>query len=255
MKPEERQNEILAILRAMQKEFHVEELAHMLGVSALTIRRDLKQLSLDKSIIRTHGGCLAAGRASFEARYYKKVALNFEMKQAIGKTAAQLVATGETILINDGSTTYHLATYLGGRGPLTVYTNSLAMISELSRFAGIKLTILGGDYNPGLYSISGSLTENMLDLLHFDTVFLGVDAIDETGRCMVGVSAEASMTKAMLRSGTRKILLADHTKTESQGYIAYGTLRDFDTWITTPGIKEEQLKIFSEFTHIVEAVR
>ncbi len=91
--------------------------------------------------------------------------------------------------------------------------------------------------------------------LHFDTVFLGVEAIDETGRCMVGVSAEAGLTKAMLRSGARKVLLADHTKAESQGYIAYGTLRDFDTWITTPGIKEKQLKKFSEFTHIMEAVR
>ena len=255
MKPEKRQNEILAILRAMQKELHVEELVHMLGVSALTIRRDLQQLSLDKSIIRTHGGCLAADRASQETEYYDKVALNFELKQAIGKAAAHLVATGETILINDGSTTYHLATYLGGKGPLTVYTNSLAMISELSRFAGIKLSILGGDYNPGLYSILGSLTENMLDLLHFDTVFLGVDAIDNAGRCMVGDSTEAGVAKAMLRSGSRKILLADHTKAESQGYNAYGTLRDFDTWITTPGIKDEHVKIFSELTDIVEAVR
>jgi len=255
MKPEERQNEILAILRAMQKEFHVEELADMLGVSPLTIRRDLKQLTLDKSIIRTHGGCLAAGRASLETGYYEKVALHFELKQAIGKAAARLVSSGEAILINDGSTTYHLATHLAGKGPLTVCTNSLAMISELSRYTDIHLSILGGDYNPEHYSISGSLTENMLDLLHFDTVFLGVDAVDDSGRCMVCDSAEAGVAKAMLRSGTRKILLADHTKAASKGYIAYGTLRDFDTWITTPGIMNEQLRIFSGLTNIVEASR
>ena len=255
MKPEERQSEILAIMRAIQKEFHVEELASMLDVSPLTIRRDLQQLSRNKTIIRTHGGCLAAGRVSFETEYYKKVALNFELKQAIGKAAAQLVNAGETILINDGSTTYHLAAHLGGKGPLTVYTNSLAMISELSRFEDITLNILGGECNPEFYSLSGGLTEHMIDLLHFNTVFLGVDAIDDRGRCMVGFSAEARIKQVMLRSGNKKVLLADHTKAGSKGYIAYGTLRDFDLWITTPGIQKEQLKEFSEKTHIVEAVR
>ena len=191
MKPQERQKEILAVLRAMQKEFHVDELAEILGVSPLTIRRDLQQLFSEGAIIRTHGGCLAAGRASLETGYYKKVALNFELKQAIGKTACQMVKSGEVILINDGSTTYHLATYIGETGPLTVFTNSLAMISELNRYDHVKLNILGGEYNPDLYSLAGSLTEHMLELLHFDTVFLGVDAIDADGRCMVGSSDEA----------------------------------------------------------------
>ena len=255
MKPDERQNEILAILRAMQKEFRVEELAEMLDVSELTIRRDLQQLTDDKSIIRTHGGCLAAGRASLETEYYEKVSLNFELKQQIGKAAAALVTTGETILINDGSTTYHLATCLGGKGPLTVCTNSLAMIGEISRHPDIRLSILGGDYNPGSYSISGNLTENMLELLHFDTVFIGVDAIDDRGRCMVGDPVVAGVAKAMLKSGTKKVLLADHTKVVSLSHIAYGTLRDFDLWITTQGMKKEVLNQYSEQTDILEATR
>ncbi len=166
-----------------------------------------------------------------------------------------MVESGETILINDGSTTYHLATCLGGKGPLTVYTNSIVMISELSRYPEVKLSILGGEYNPELYSIYGNLTENMLEMFHFDTVFLGVDAIDDDGRCMVGVSSDAGLAKAMLKSGTKKILLADHTKVGSNGYIAYGSLQDFDTWITTPGVPKEKIKTFSTLTHIVEAKR
>ncbi|MBN1292780.1 MAG: DeoR/GlpR transcriptional regulator [Candidatus Latescibacteria bacterium] len=255
MKPQERQKEILAILRAMQKEFHVDELAEILGVSSLTIRRDLHQLFMAGAIIRTHGGCLASGRASMETGYYKKVALNFDLKQAIGKTARHMVKSGDVVLINDGSTTYHLATYIGETSPLTVYTNSLAMIAELSRYDHVKLHILGGEYNPDLYSLSGSLTEHMLELLHFDTVFLGVDAIDNSGRCMVGSSDEARLTQVMLRSGTQKILLADHTKTGKKGYISYGNLNDFDIWITTPGMKKELMKEFNTMTHIVEAAR
>ncbi len=250
MKPKERQTEILAILRALQKEFRVGELAHMLGVSPLTIRRDLGQLSRNKAIIRTHGGCLAPGRASLETEYYKKVALNFALKQAIGKAAAQKVTSGEIILVTDGSTTYHLASNLGGLGPITVYTNSLAMISELSRFSYIKLYILGGEYDPELYSLGGSLTEQMLEQIRFDRVFIGVDAIDDDGRCMVETLKEARLTQAVLRSGRQKVLLADHTKVGAHGYVSYGTLQDFDLWITTPGISKEKLREFRKKTKI-----
>lgn len=253
MKPEDRRNEILSILRAMQQELQVEELAGLLKVSPLTVRRDLQRLAGQGAIIRTHGGCLAAGRASLETEYYKKVALNFERKQAIGKAAAQIVSPGETILINDGSTTFHLASHLNGTGPLTVYTNSLAMITELSRFGDIKIYILGGEYSPDLYSLSGSLTVSTLEQLSFDQVFLGVDAITEDGKCLVTTQEEAGLTRAILRNGRKRVLLADHTKVGAQSYVAYGGLSDFDLWITSPGLDRELLGEFRKHTNVVEA--
>ncbi|MCK4894022.1 MAG: DeoR/GlpR transcriptional regulator, partial [Calditrichia bacterium] len=144
MKTKNRQNKILAILRAMQMEVHVDELSRILKVSALTIRRDLKELSEQKAIIRTHGGCLLAGRVALESEYHKKVATNFDLKQKIGKRAASILKPGEVILVDDGSTTFHLATNLGSINPLTVYTNSLILVSELSRYPDITLNILGG---------------------------------------------------------------------------------------------------------------
>ncbi len=238
----------------MRREFRVEELAGMLGASQLTIRRDLQKLSDEKALIRTHGGCLASGRASFEIEYYKKVALNFELKQAIGKTAALQVKPGDKLLINDGSTTYHLASHLDDKEQLTVYTNSLAMISELSSNSNISLHILGGEYNRDQYSLSGGLTEHMLERLHFDLVFLGVDAIDSEGRCLVSHQREARLTEIMLKSGGVRILLADHTKVNMDGYVAYGTIHDFDMWITTPGMACEKHDAFEKKTTIVEAV-
>ena len=225
----------------------------MLNVSPLTIRRDLQQLSEQKSIIRTHGGCLAAGRAALETEYHTKVAQHFELKQAIGIAAAAQVQPGDTLLINDGSTTFHLASNLEGKGPLTVYTNSLAMISELSRFGDITIYIVGGQYIPSLYSLRGSLTEQVLESLSIDIVFLGCDAVDERGRCLAGGPEEASLAKAMLRSGRRKILLCDHTKLNAKGYIAYGVLQDFDLWITTRGLDAAKLNGFRQNVEIMEA--
>ena len=233
MKPEDRRKWVLELLQAMQKELRVEDLAEMLQVSQLTIRRDLDELTRRKTIIRTHGGCLAVGRAALETEYHKKVAENFELKRAIGAAAAERVETGQHILLNDGSTTFHLGTQLSGRGPLTVTTNSLALITVLSGNPDITLQILGGTYTDAAYSLRGSLAEQMLEGMHFDILFLGADAIDKEGRCMAASAEEARLTQIMMRRSGRRILLADHTKVGRKGYVAFGSLSDFSEWITS----------------------
>jgi len=253
MKPDTRQSEIIALLRAMQTELRVDDLARMLDVSALTIRRDLEQLAGDGLLIRTHGGCIAAGRAALESEYHSKVAQNFVLKQAVGRAAAAEVQPGSVVLVNDGSTTYHVAAHLDEKIPLTVYTNSIAMITDLGRIPGLALYILGGRYNSGLYSLQGSLTEQVLESLQFDVCFIGADAVTAEGLCMVESPEEASLTRAMLRRARRRVLLADHTKCGSGGYFAYGALRDFNLWITTPGVAPELSRMYRTMVDIKEA--
>jgi DeoR family fructose operon transcriptional repressor len=255
VKPENRQSEILALLRAMQTELRVEDLARMLDVSALTIRRDLEQLAEESLIIRTHGGCIAAGRAALESEYHAKVAHNFGLKQSVGRAAAEEVRPGAVLLINDGSTTYHVAAHLESKAPLTVYTNSIAMITDLGRVPGIALYIMGGRYNGELYSLQGSLTEQLLERLQFDLCFIGADTVTPDGQCMVVTPEEASLTRAMLRRAKRRILLADHTKCGTGGYSAYGALGDFDLWITTPGIDPGSLETYNAMVQIKEATQ
>lgn len=252
-KTQTRHEQILSLLRATQKEWKVEELAGTLATTPLTIRRDLTVLAEQGAVLRTHGGCLATGRAARETEYHARVAHNFELKQAIGAAAAKEITPGTTLLLNDGSTTFHLATRLGSCAPLTVYTNSIAMLAEVSRFPGIALYILGGRYNAEQHFLGGTLTERVLELLEFDTVFLGADAISPEGRCLTFDPEEARMAQVMLRRGRRKILLADHTKTTVGGNVAYGTIADFDLWITTPGLPRELLTQFGTQTTVREA--
>lgn len=254
MNPDTRRAEIVSLLRAMQTELRVDALAEMLKVSPLTIRRDLDLLAAESRIIRTHGGCLAAGRAALESGYHAKVAHNFRFKQAIGRRAAREVGAGSIVLINDGSTTFHIAAHLQGVGNLTVYTNSLAALTDLAACPDIALYLLGGRYDSGQYSLQGSLTERILESLRFDLCFLGADAITPEGLCMVGSPEEASLTQAMLRCSRRRILLADHTKCEQHGHFAYGSLRDFQLWITTPGIAPESMNLYRTMVEIEEAV-
>jgi DeoR family transcriptional regulator of aga operon/DeoR family fructose operon transcriptional repressor len=248
MKPKQRQEQILAQLRALQSELTVEDLAKRFGVSSLTIRRDLDQLEVDRVILRTHGGCVL--RATIESAYHDRVALNFELKQAIGRAAAKEVKSGDVILINDGSTAFHLAPHLGHLSKLSVHTNSLAIIPVLGRFPGIQLFILGGEYNAEMYFIRGSMTEQALEGLQYDTVFLGTDAVDARGNCLVLDPDAARLAEIMLRRGSRRILLADHTKVGAKAHVVYGRLSDFDVWYTTPKINPVQLRQFNQQTTV-----
>ena len=248
MRPQQREQQILAQLHALQSELSVGELAKKFTVSALTIRRDLDRLERDKAILRTHGGCIL--KTSVESAYQKKVALHFELKQAIGRAAAKEVKSGDVILINDGSTPFHLAPHLDHVGKLLVYTNSLAVISVLSRFASVRLFILGGEYNPELQFIGGCMMEQTLEGLQFDRVFLGTDAVDDKGNCLVSDPDIARLTEIMLRRGARRILLADHTKVGASAHAIYGRLSDFDIWYTTSNISPVQLRQFSQQTTV-----
>ena len=228
-----RQEKLLDRLRAAQREWRVEELAAALKVAPLTIRRDLTALESRGAVLRTHGGCLQAGRAVLETAYHQRVAHHFELKRAIGREAARSVDPGATLLINDGSTTFHLAAHLGERAPLNVYTNSIAMIGELCRYPRIALHILGGRYNEDGHFLGGPLTERLLETLAFDLVFLGADAVNAAGQCLTLDPEVARTTQIMMRRGRRKILLADHTKIGAPGNAVYAGLKDFDLWITT----------------------
>jgi len=252
MKKERRMSAIMERLRAEPREWQVNELAGIHAVSPLTIRRTLDELAKKNLILRTHGGCIVANQVA-DSPYYKKISENFDLKNRIGSLAAKQVCPDESILINDGSTCFHLASNLDVCAPLTVYTNSIAMIPELSRFSGIKTIVLGGEYNRDLFCLVGGMIERMLEMLHFDTVFLGTDGIDDNGRCMICEVEIARMTELMLRRGKKRILLADHTKLNKGGNVTYGSLKDFDMWITTPGVPENLKSKFHSMTNIMEA--
>ncbi len=248
MKLKQRQQQILAQLYALQSELSVEWLAQKFAVSMLTIRRDLDQLETDRIILRTHGGCVL--RATLQSVYHERVAHNFELKQAIGRTAAKEVRSGEVILICDGSTTFHLAPHLGHLEQLSVYTNSMAILPVLSRFPRVHVYILGGEYDREMYFIRGPMIEQTLEGLQFDKVIIGTDAVDAKGNCLVSDPSTGRLAEIMLRRAPRRILLADHTKVGAKAHVVYARLSDFDVWYTTPTLNPVQLRQFSQQTTV-----
>lgn len=223
-------------MRAIQKEWKVEELAAAMRVSAITIRRDLDCLCRQSAIIRTFGGGLIDNR-SYLAAYHDRVAKNFKAKQAIGRAAAKEIRKGNVILINDGSTTFHLVECLDKCGAVTVYTNSVVMITEIARFPNVRLNVLGGEYHPDYFYLGGSLMERVLETISTDIAFIGADGISPEGGCYCQDEDTARIAQMMMRQAKRCILLADHTKAGVRTPVRFSRLKDFDLWITSKGLK------------------
>lgn len=256
MKPKERRSNILSILHALQREWHVKELADKLQVSELTIRRDLSEMEKHGDIIRTHGGCIASGNGSFSTIFYKEFERNIKLKRAIGKEAIGIVKGGDTILLGDGSTAYQFAANLKDCGPVTIYTNNIAAIQELKKCQDIKLYVLGGeyDYQFNMLSLKGSMSDRILETLHFNLIVIGTDGISVDGQCLSKNEEIARTNQIILRRGERKILLADHTKIGASANVIYGEIGDFDLWVTSCGLDKGQMQLFKNRTKIKEVV-
>ncbi len=253
MKPKERQNNILSLLRTTHREWNVKELELELKVSALTIRRDLIELVNTGNIIRTHGGCIISddGVNTF---FHEQLELNVELKSKIGKEAAKLITDESTILLGDGTTTFQFATFFNSTKPITIYTNSIHAIQELKKHPNCRIYVLGGQYDSGydMLLLKGSLSDRVLEMYNFDLVILGADAISSNGACMLKTEEAARTYQIILQRGKQKILLADHTKLNARGSVSFGKLSDFDLWITTKGITKKQMTIFKKQVKIKE---
>ncbi|WP_226345922.1 DeoR/GlpR family DNA-binding transcription regulator [Agilicoccus flavus] len=199
----------------------VDDLAAHLGASHASVRRDLAELERAGRLVRVHGGAvLPPDDASPEEPVpFERVATHeLADKRAIAVRAAQLVADGDVVLLDIGTTTMLLARELRGRR-VTVVTNSLAVLDELRHDRHVELVLLGGSVRRTYHSLVGVLTEDALRQVRATTAFLGTSGITPAGDVLDTTLVEVPVKRAMARSARRVVLLADHTKLPGHGTL------------------------------------
>lgn len=210
----------------------VEELADVLGVSGMTVRRDLQTLAEAGKVIRTHGGAAMAERISFEFDFLKRVRQHEAAKAAIGAAAADLVENGQSVLLDSGTTTLALSRRLRGKKNLTVITTSLPIASQLQYDQEIAVLLLGGYLRAGSPDLAGALTEANLETLHADVAFIGADGIDARGAVYNQSAEVARMLAKMAAAAGRVYVVADHSKLGQTALWRFGQLKDWTGLVT-----------------------
>jgi DeoR/GlpR family transcriptional regulator of sugar metabolism len=234
-----RQRQTLILERVREEgAVRVADLVRALGVSDMTIRRDLELLHDRGLIEKVHGGAAAIeGSALFEPGFTVKSTLMQSEKTLIAASAAVLVTPGTAIAISAGTTTFALARRLTDIPGLTVLTNSVPVADVLYKDGRPDQTvILSGGVRTPSDALVGPFAVEVIRSLHVDTVFMGSHGMDIRAGFTTPNILEAETNRALIESGRRLVVLADHTKWGIIGISSVARLEDADTIITDSGL-------------------
>jgi DeoR/GlpR family transcriptional regulator of sugar metabolism len=233
----QRQTQILERVRE-QGAVRVADLVRALGVSDMTVRRDLEVLHDRGLIEKVHGGAAAIeGSPLFEPGFTAKSNLMQAEKALIAATAATLVAPGTAIAISAGTTTYALARRLTDVPGLTVLTNSVPVADVLHRDGRPDQTvILSGGVRTPSDALVGPFAVDVIRSLHVDTVFMGTHGMNLKSGFTTPNILESETNRALIEAGRRLVVLADNTKWGTIGISSFARLEDAETIITDNGL-------------------
>ena len=252
-----RQRQTLILERVREQGVvRITDLVHALGVSDMTIRRDLELLQERGLLEKVHGGAAAIeGSALFEPGFTVKSSLMRAEKTLIAGTAASLVAPGTAIGISAGTTTFALARRLIDVPGLTVLTNSVPVADVLYRDGRPDQTvILSGGVRTPSDALVGPFSVDVIRSLHVDTVFMGTHGMNPKSGFTTPNILESETNRALIEAGRRLVILADSTKWGIVGISSVGRLDEAEMIITDSGLDPAACQQLASSVHRVVIV-
>lgn len=229
----QRQERIVQEVR-LRGAVRVADLAELLSVSDMTVRRDLDRLDEAGLVVKVHGGATAPSEhTSDEPGFDAKSLRNTQEKAAIAGAASEFVHEGGAIGITAGTTTWRLAIELVSIADLTIVTNSVRVAEVFNTHPRSDRTmILTGGIRTPSDALVGPIAVAALGTLHVDVLFLGVHGMSERAGFSTPNMLEADANRAFVAASGRLIVLADHTKFGVTGLSTFARLGDADVLIT-----------------------
>jgi DeoR family deoxyribose operon repressor len=225
----------------------IRELSGNLGVSEMTIRRDLEVLSGDGKVRLVHAGAIpAVGRGPGQLAGYSlwdESAPGAAEQMRIGRKASSLIAPGDIIIIDSGTTTELLARSIPSGLPVTILCFALNILLEAARGSERTLVFAGGALRGGTLVFESPEGVSLVRRYRANTAFLSADGVSGKLGATCADAAEAELKKAAVASSQTRILLAE---SRTLGHVRpawFADLKDFDAIITDTGISREYEEI------------
>jgi DeoR/GlpR family transcriptional regulator of sugar metabolism len=231
----------------------VSDVVTALGVSEMTIRRDIAQLADHGRIVRVHGGAVPVSHSAEEPAFEAKSELHPARKAAIAARAAEWVRPGSSIALSGGTTTLEVARALRGTPGLTVVTNSLPA-ADVLHDGGSTVILTGGERTVS-NALVGPVAVRAIEGLHVDWLFLGVHGIDERAGFTTPNLREAETSRALIRSAGSVVVVADSSKWGVIGLRTIAALADVDALITDDGLDPYARAILEDTVPNLEVVQ
>lgn len=251
MLKKKRQSQIIDLL-IKEEAMSVSELAEMLDVSSVTIRKDLNELEKANKLYRSHGRARIINPFTLNRSVSEKEKMFPEQKDAIGREASKLIDKDDSIIIASGTTVHALARNIKPLHRLTVVTASLQVSVILSQDESNDIIQLGGMLRHSSLSVVGQYSKSILENCSFSKLFIGVDGIDFNYGFTTTDMREAELNQQMMRAAQKVIVLADSSKFGKRGFAKIGNIEDIDMIITDTGVNPNVVKQIKE--HGIEVI-
>ncbi len=240
MIPAERQHFILSCL-AERDVMSIAELTDRLGVSHMTVRRDIQSLERTGRVTSVSGGVRLSQRLETELPHLAKSGINTGAKQAVGRAAAQLVTDGMVVYLDAGTTTLEIARSIADRDGLTVVTNDFVICAWLSQHSRCTLYHSGGLVERDNQSCIGEAASETLARFNYDIAFISTSSWTITGLSSPS-EAKRPVKKAVVGRARRSVFVSDSSKYGVIAAINILPMEVFDTVVTDrlidPGVAE-----------------
>jgi len=236
MTAEERKHRLEEYLQ--EAEFaSLDELARQVEVSVSTVRRDLAMLEVAGSVRRTHGGARVVNPRSDEFTFSARDTHELAEKEAIGRACAGLIRSNQSVIVDAGTTCFHVARHLEPKAPQIV-TNSLPVANLFAGAGRVEVVVSGGVIYPRLGVLVGPLAVEAFSKMHADLAVMSAGGITLDGLTN-SHGLLIDIQRAMIRAAAKVVFCLDHTKFGRRSVTPLCGIEEIDSIVTDSGAPAE----------------
>lgn len=226
-----RRTEILNLLDG-DKSLKVAGLSEKLNVSVVTIRKDLEELEAEGLLKRVHGGAVKNTMSQSGADYEGRKRIKGDEKRKIAKAASELIQDGDYVIMNVGSTSAYVCDELKKKNNLTIITNALHLLNDLTLTPNITTFFLGGRLDTEMKLTVGDDVIEQLMKYTADKLIMGVDGVDIKAGITTYSHVQDYILRQMIVQAKEKILVVDNSKIGKVTFARIASLAEIDTIVT-----------------------
>jgi DeoR/GlpR family transcriptional regulator of sugar metabolism len=237
--PVDRRHRILARVAAQQT-IHVAELARELGVSEMTIRRDIRRLERDGFLRQTYGGATAHVTRSFDVAFNARALQHAREKRLIGMRTTELLEGARVVFLGIGTTAEQFARYLSPHPEMTVVTASLPVASLLGT-RPVRVVAIGGSVLRDELSCNGPAAMRAIERYRFDAAVIGAAGLSARWGVTELTDDEAEIQRTAIEQADRLIVMADGSKIGTATNAVVAAANRIDTLVTDLSAPADEL--------------
>lgn len=241
----ERRSLILEKLQE-EKSVLVADLSGLFGVSEETIRRDLDKFDKEGLATKSYGGAVLNEGSSIDMPFNVRKKKNMQGKQKIARMIESLVSDGEHIIVDPSTTALEIVNALRSKKRLTVITNSIEVLVELTDVSGWDIISTGGTLKENYLALVGPRAAEGFHTLNADKAIISCKGIDMEKGITDSNEMFSQVKQEMLRSASQKILAVDHTKFDKVAFSRICAITDVDMVVTDRCPPESWMKYFQD---------